>query len=61
MARLVMQHVDGRTEEKSYDGLILPESYIKIMNGDTVECIHESLVPRLVLHEATPDEFESLA
>lgn len=59
--RLILHRADGSApEEVPHDGLILPPSYIKILHGDTVTCIHESLVPRIDLHGATPDDFASL-
>ena len=61
MKKLILYAADGSPpEEHDYDGLILPPSYIKILQGDVATCIHESLIPRMTLHGLSPDDFESL-
>lgn len=60
MGRLRVSYTDGRTEELEYDGLMLPDSYIKIILGDRVVGIHESMVARIVVSELDPEETRAL-
>lgn len=58
---LVLHYADGTSSEPiDYDAVIAPPGYLKILRGDHVEAIHESLLDRFELTNFPADQFSSL-